>query len=46
VWSFEDAIVALDKALDSLGTRRGPFPPGLEDGGKGGGGGEGGPGGG
>ncbi|HYW16463.1 MAG TPA: hypothetical protein VE891_09970 [Allosphingosinicella sp.] len=31
-WSFEDAIKALDKALDSLGTRRAPFPPGLDDG--------------
>jgi len=28
-WSFEDAIKALDKALDSLGARRAPFPPGL-----------------
>jgi hypothetical protein len=35
VWSFEDAIVALDKALDSLGTRREPFPPALEGGGSG-----------
>jgi hypothetical protein len=25
-WSFEDSIKALDKALDSLGTRRAPFP--------------------
>lgn len=25
-FSFEDAIVALDKALDSLGSRRAPFP--------------------
>lgn len=28
-WSFEDAIKALDRALDSLGRRRAPFPPGL-----------------
>jgi transposase len=36
VWSFEDSIKALDKALDSLGARRAPFPPALEDGSGGG----------
>ncbi|MGA9583635.1 MAG: hypothetical protein WBR13_16880 [Allosphingosinicella sp.] len=40
-WSFEDAIKALDKALDSLGTRRAPFPPNLLEGKTGDGGGDG-----
>jgi hypothetical protein len=42
-WSFEDSIKALDKALDSLGARRAPFPPGLseDESGDGGGGDEG-----
>lgn len=46
-WSFEDAIKALDRALDSLGTRRAPFPPHLleDKSGNGGSGGNGGAGG-
>ncbi|HEX8449931.1 MAG TPA: hypothetical protein VF652_10110 [Allosphingosinicella sp.] len=43
-WSFEDSIKDLDRALDALGRRRAPFPPGLRDGenGSGGDGGDGG----
>jgi hypothetical protein len=41
-WSFEDSIKALDKALDSLGARRAPFPPSLGEDGAGGDGGHGG----
>jgi hypothetical protein len=31
-WSFEQAIKALDKALDALGDRRKPFPPEVGEG--------------